>query len=220
MKTRMVFVRHGESTGNNELRMFGHYNGELTDRGRLQAKLTAEYLKDWKFDAAYSSDLVRAYETCRIIMAYHPGTDIIRDEALREVYIGEWENVPRAEVKQRYPEQMRVWVEDVWNACPAGGEPVKALAERLDAAVWRIAGANAGKTVLVTGHALAFRTLNCAWLGMPREKMNDVPWLDNASVSVIDYDIESHTIQPVIINESGFHGDIRSTVWPFDNAGK
>ena len=35
MKTRLVFVRHGESTGNQEVRMYGHYNGELTDYSRL-----------------------------------------------------------------------------------------------------------------------------------------------------------------------------------------
>lgn len=220
MKTRMVFVRHGESTGNQEVRMFGHHNGELTDRGRMQAKLTAEYLKDWHFDAVYSSDLVRAYETCCIITACHPGVEIIRDEALREIYIGEWENVRRAEVIEKYPEAMRLWVEDIWNAHPTGGESVKSVSERLDAAVWRIAAENPGKTVLVTGHAVAFRTLNCAWLGMPREKLNDVPWLDNASVSVVDYDADTHTIDAVVINESGFHGDLRSTVWPFDNAAK
>lgn len=220
MKTRLVFVRHGESTGNQEVRMYGHYNGELTDKGRRQAQLTAEYLKDWNFDAVYSSDLVRAYETCSIIAAYHPGLEIIKDTGLREIFIGKWENMLRADVVQKYSDAMKIWVEDIWNAHPTGGESVKAVTERLDAAVWRIAAENPGKTVLVTGHAVCFRTLNCAWLGMPREKMNDVPWLDNASVSVIDYDAESHTIQPVIINESSFHGDLRSTVWPFDNAAK
>lgn len=214
--TRMVFVRHGESMGNLMKVMCGQYDVELTDKGRAQAALTAEYLKDWHFDAAYSSDLKRAYETCQILLKYHPEINIIRDEALRETYIGEWEHRPRAEIAEEYPEGFRLWANDIWNAHPDGGESVKECTKRVHDAVWRIARENAGRTVLIAGHAMIFRTLTCRWLNMPYEKMQDVAWVGNASVTVVDYDIENNTTKVVMLGENSFQGDMATSVMPFN----
>ena len=60
--TRMIFVRHGESTGNALGRFYGHFDGALTDLGRAQAQCAAAYLKDTRIDAAYGSDLKNAVQ--------------------------------------------------------------------------------------------------------------------------------------------------------------
>ena len=214
--TRLVFVRHGESMGNLMKVMCGHHDVQLTDKGRAQADMTAEYLKDWHFDAVYSSDLCRAYETCTRILKYHPGLEIIKDKALRETYIGDWENTPRAEIAERYPEGFRLWATDIWNAHPDGGESIKDATKRLYDAAWRIARENVDKTVLITGHAMAFRTLTCGWLGIPYEQMQDVAWLGNASVTVVDYDTENNTTDVIMLGENSFQGDMATSVIPFD----
>ena len=215
MKTRLVFVRHGESTGNLNKRMYGHYDGPLTEKGVKQAELTAEYLKDWHFDAAVSSDLQRAYATCMTILKYHPDTPVTRDSGIRETYIGIWENAPRAEIAEKYPEEFRTWAEDIWNARPTGGESVQECTRRMEENVWRIAREHWGETVLVTGHAMVFRTLCCKWLGVPYERMQEIPWLSNASVTVVDYDLDSNSTEVIMFDEAGFQGDMRTTVRPF-----
>ncbi len=215
MKTRLVFVRHGESTGNLNKRMYGHHDGMLTEKGIKQAELTAEYLKDWHFDIAVSSDLTRAYDTCRVILKHHPGVEIIKDSGIRETYIGKWENMSRAEAVEKYPDEFRTWAEDIWNACPPGGESVKECARRMWENVWRIADEQAGKTVLVTGHAMIFRTLCCRWRGIPYERMQEVPWLSNASVTVVDYDNDARTTEIIMLDEASFQGELQTTVRPF-----
>ena len=59
----VYLVRHGESVGNLNKVVLGHTDLSLTDKGREQAALTADYLCEVDFCAIYSSDLKRALET-------------------------------------------------------------------------------------------------------------------------------------------------------------
>lgn len=205
--TRMIFVRHGESTGNKKRRFYGHFDGELTELGREQARRAADFLKDEHIDVAYASDLVRAYETGKIIAEPH-GLSVIPCEGLREIYAGEWENLLFSELTDKYAVDFECWMKDLVNSRPTGGESVRHLAGRIDKAVWEIAEANDGKTVLIATHATPIRSLITAWKGKPIEAINNVKWVANASVSIVNYDIKEHKTSPEIIGEASFMGDI------------
>lgn len=210
--TRMIFVRHGESVGNSERRFYGNFDKGLTELGKAQADKTGEYLlENYKIDIAYGSDLGRAYETGTII-AKKQNLEVIPDIGLREIYAGQWENELFDEIMVKYAEEYAVWKNDIWNARPVDGEPVRKLCERVRESVWKIAEANDGETVLIATHATPIRTLECEWRGKPYEKMSEHPWVKNASVSVIDYDINNHTVTPIIIGETSFMGDITTTL--------
>ena len=210
--TRMIFVRHGESTGNLEKRYFGHTDGPLTELGREQAKRTAAYLKGEKIDAAYSSDLVRAYETGKIIAAEH-GIEPVCDKGLREMFMGKWEGLLFEDLPKYYPAEYEIWMHNLWEAKTDGGESVQEMTVRVRDTVWKIAEKNDGKTVLVTFHGTPIRSLCCEWQGIPYERMNDVDWVPNASISIVNYDVKNHTIKPEIIGYIGFAEDI-STALP------
>jgi len=64
-------VRHGETQWNVEGRIQGQGDSPLTEEGLLQIKETARELKKIKFDAAFSSDLLRAKRTAEIIALEH-----------------------------------------------------------------------------------------------------------------------------------------------------
>lgn len=206
--TRMIFVRHGESVGNSERRFYGNFDKGLSELGKLQANRTGEHLKDTEIHAAYASDLGRAYDTGLRVAAFHKGLEVIPCEGLREIYAGEWENMLFSEIETVYAEDYSVWRNDIWNSTPTGGEPVKVLCERVKKAVWEIADANVGKTVLLALHATPIRTLECEWLGEAYENMKNHPWVKNASVSIVDYDTEKRTVTPIVIGEIDFMGDL------------
>src|SRR5947199_4246279 len=67
--TRLVLVRHGESTWNREHRIQGQLDPPLSEHGRAQAELVARRLAPSKPDAIYASDLQRALETAAPIAA-------------------------------------------------------------------------------------------------------------------------------------------------------
>ena len=210
--TRMIFVRHGESLGNEIRHFYGQFDGPLTERGRMQARLTAEYLAGEQIDAAYASDLCRAYETGAIVAAPH-GLTPVPDTGLREIFAGVWEDLPFEELPVKFAEDFCVWMTDIGRSCPTGGESVADMAARVRAAVWRIAAANDGKTVLIASHATPIRALQCEWLGAENEKMQEIPFVRNASVTIVEYDCAAHTTTPIVIDEADFQGAL-STALP------
>lgn len=205
--TRIIFVRHGESTGNLTDRFYGHTDGDLTELGRKQAECTAKYLKDESIDVAYASDLKRAYETGAIIARCH-GLDVIPDKGLREICAGKWENRGFSELPELYPEEFDIWMNDMWRVKLPDGESIEEMTYRIRDAVWRIAEENDGKTVLIAFHATPIRSLICEWNKLPYEEITHVDWVKNASVSIVNYDVHNHTTAPEIIGYADFQGDI------------
>ncbi len=201
--TRIYFVRHGESLGNNIGRFYGNFDGHLTDNGRAQARAAGEYLKDVKFDAAYASDLSRAFETGSIIASFHNGLTLIPDKELREINAGEWEDQEFTYLMES-GEDYNIWRSDFWNARPTGGESVQEITKRIYDAVWEIARRHNGQTVLIATHATPIRTLACRWLGFPYEKMQEVKWVNNASTCIVDFECETENTTVIVYNEHSY----------------
>src|SRR6185369_6866034 len=101
--TTILLARHGETDWNVERRVQGHSDTPLNDRGRQQACALAEELAGESIDAVYSSDLLRAHETARIVAEQRGlGVTSIRD--LRERHFGTWEGLTDEEIFERYPD--------------------------------------------------------------------------------------------------------------------
>lgn len=208
MKTRLVVVRHGESRCNLEGRLQGQYDSPLTPLGLRQAEACAEYLKDMAFDAAYSSDLSRAYITAKTIAAKHDGLTVTQIPEIREIYFGKWQYMKPAEIAEKYPEDYAEWKTSRWDVHPTGGECMGDVAARACPAVWDIARRHEGGTVLVVTHNGPMRMLQCDWLGIPYERMNEAAHTKNVGVYIMDYDTESGKITPVVMGETGFLANI------------
>lgn len=68
MSCLIYLVRHGETYWNELRKMQGQVNIPLNEKGRKQARLTGERLKDVVFDICYTSPLSRARETAELIL--------------------------------------------------------------------------------------------------------------------------------------------------------
>jgi probable phosphoglycerate mutase len=146
MACNVIFVRHGQSEGN-LLRVFlGHTDRNLTQLGEMQAKKTAEFLKDRKIDRIYSSDLKRAFNTAKPL-ADLKGIDIIKTEELREIFAGYWENISINDIKEKYVQSYNTWMSNIGRARLDGGESVIELQERIKNEVMRIVSENDNKTI-------------------------------------------------------------------------
>ncbi len=94
--TKIYIVRHGESASNVYAREnpnkpashFGELGSSLTQKGREQAHILAQKLKDIDFTAVLSSDLKRARETAEIIARDH-NLPVITNEMIRERFFGD-----------------------------------------------------------------------------------------------------------------------------------
>ena len=187
MKTKIIIQRHGESAGNANHLYLGHTDMPLTEKGREQARLAAESLRDEKIDVIYSSDLSRAYQTAEPHAALR-GLSINTSDQLREVFAGDWEGLPNDEIVEKYTKEFftrRTYRDFVYP----GGESIPELSLRMYNEIVKIAKENEGKTILIVSHSAAIRSFWYYFCGYTTENTVDsVGFMVNTSYSIFYYE--------------------------------
>lgn len=94
MTQHFLFVRHGETVGNQERIAHGQTESPLNERGIRQAEITAEMLRGWntRYQRVYVSTLSRAHHTGERI-AQSLGLPLHRHDDLVEGFLGDWEGI-------------------------------------------------------------------------------------------------------------------------------
>jgi len=161
--TTILIARHGQSDWNQEKRWQGHADRPLTERGREQAQALADRLAHIELDAVYSSDLQRARDTAAVV-AESQGLELRQLPELREVDVGSWSGLTRAEAEERFPEGFTRWRDGYpgWE----DGETYEAMTDRVLRAVDEIAAEHEGGRVLVVSHGGPIRAIHAAALGL------------------------------------------------------
>ena len=167
--TRILLARHGETEWNRLGRWQGHADPPLNEQGRRQAAELAERLAGDGIAAIYSSDLARASQTARVV-ADRLGLDVAEDAGLREIDVGSWSGLTRAEVEQRFPEGYARWL---GGEIGHDGETREQLTRRVVGTVERIAAAHPEGTVLVVTHGGAIRALRRHAAGDPGDPIEN-----------------------------------------------
>ena len=161
--SQLVLIRHGESQWNLENRFTGWVDVPLSPKGEQEARDAGKKLQTFRFDCAFTSVLIRAKETLRLILEAIGQTTIPieEDKALNERMYGELQGLNKAETAKKYGEQqVKIWRRS-FDVPPPGGESLKDTAERvLPYYENRIRPALlANKTVLVAAHGNSLRAL-------------------------------------------------------------
>ncbi len=149
--TRIIAIRHGETTWNVDTRIQGHLDIPLSATGRWQAERLAEALRDEPFKAIYASDLTRAWETAQYV-GRTQGLQVIKETGLRERGFGDFEGKTFAEIEVLLPEQSMRWRKRDPHFYPAGGESLVALSARVLEAAERLAAQHPGEQIALVGH--------------------------------------------------------------------
>ena len=149
--TRIIAIRHGETTWNVDARIQGHLDVPLNDTGRRQAALLAQALADEPIAAIYASDLSRAWETAQCL-ARALDVDVTSEKGLRERCFGDFEGKTFAEVEMLLPEQAMRWRKRDPEFAPSGGESLLNLRGRVIEAAERLAAEHPGELIALVGH--------------------------------------------------------------------
>lgn len=170
--SRVLLVRHGESTWNADGRWQGQADPPLTARGRAQARAAAAALPP--VDRVVASDLRRAHDTAVLLAGDRP---VAVDVDLRERDAGAFSGLRRREIHERHPGLLpddparAPGTEGDGLVPPPGWEPDEDLGRRAWAALDRLVAALAGPgTGLAVSHSGLIYALETQ-LGAPRERM-------------------------------------------------
>ncbi|WP_201979112.1 2,3-bisphosphoglycerate-dependent phosphoglycerate mutase [Hymenobacter rubidus] len=159
----LVLVRHGESTANLANVFTGWLNVALSPKGEEEARAAAEKLRGFHFDAAYSSDLLRAERTLDLIVARPAWATIPVHHvwALRERMYGDLQGLNKAETALKYGQaQIDIWRRS-YAVAPPGGESLQQTQERVvkfyEAEI--VPQLRAGRNILIVAHGNTLRAL-------------------------------------------------------------
>ena len=149
--TRIIAIRHGETTWNVDARIQGSLDIPLNATGQAQALRLVTALAGEPICAIYASDLTRAWET-----AQHLGRaqqlDVIPEKGLRERRFGEFEGKTFREIEAHLPEQAQRWRPRDPDFAPPGGESLVQLKQRVEEAAARLAARHPGELIALVGH--------------------------------------------------------------------
>ena len=195
---RLILARHGQT----EVNRLGNIQGvgptPLNETGRMQAVRLAHALRPEAPFVLYSSPLHRALETARAV-AEQMGAKIVSDDGLTEMDVGEFEGLSGPQLRERFPEVMRMWDEDAANAVMLGGESLADVRDRAWQTVKRLAERHPSDTVVAVTHNFTIQTIICTALGMP---LNNFRRLRVDLASITRFDVSGDRITQLSVNET------------------
>lgn len=125
------------------------------------------------------SDLGRCRESAALVRDVFRSRghrlEIIPDAGLREISLGLWEGLTRAEVEARWPGSHAARGADMACFTPPEGESFAAVQARALACVRRWQARCPGECLLLVSHAGVLRTLLAHWLALPLTDVLRIP---------------------------------------------
>lgn len=170
----IALVRHGETDFNREpVRVQGHLDVPLNDRGREQAASLAQRLRgaDERFAALYCSDLSRSGETASIL-GEALGLEPIIDPRFAESHRGDWQGLTWEEIKRDDPDGFAAWRAAGAGFRFPGGESLGEQMDRVVAALSDVRQA-ARLPALVACHGGTIRVALCQARGAGLDAFHD-----------------------------------------------
>lgn len=176
----VLLIRHATTAATGK-RLGGRTDAPLDDTGRRQAEAAAARLADLPINAVYSSPLVRALETAKIVAAPHrlevrPCEDVI------EVEYGRWTDRPLKPLTRN-----KLWA--VIQARPSlvrfpEGETIRSAQLRAVDGLEEVAARHRNGIVAVVSHADIIKAVVAFYAGMPLDAFQRL-YVGPASVTVL-----------------------------------
>ncbi|MBD0336889.1 MAG: histidine phosphatase family protein [Cyanobacteria bacterium Co-bin13] len=232
MKTRVIIVRHGQSSYNQLKLIQGHCDeSSLTPAGEAQAVRVGQALAGIPFDAVWSSPLQRARKTAELILGELqqalPNIPAAQhSDDLKEISLPLWEGLSFTDAEANYPEEYRAWRQDPLNfVMQVPGEtgttafyPVREVHQQAERFWQHLLANHAGQTVLVVAHSAINRALIATAIGLGPEGHNSL-YQANCAISVLNFsggwgtpaqlesmNLTSHMGEPVPHMRNGHRG--------------
>ncbi len=178
--TEFILIRHGQSLWNANGRWQGHGDPSLSDKGRRQVADLGRALASEGIQHVISSDLLRAIETASILAEVW-GLAPSRDPRFRELDVGVWTGLTRAEIEEREGDALVRFDRREPDLLAGGAESRRQLRLRVRAAAAEIAARHPGERVALVTHLGVVRALvpgtdldNAQWCRVPAHELATV----------------------------------------------
>lgn len=168
----------------------------LTRAGEVQASDLGQRLSSVNLDIIYTSSSRRAISTAQIINSFQGSPcQMMKEDDLREIGLGEWEGMKRTEVTKLYPSLQHTYFNDPANFEPVGeGETLVEVKNRALGLLERILSGEKGKNVLLVTHTAVVKIIMAYFDGRPFSRLWGPPRIKPASLSHVAISKGGHEI--------------------------
>jgi broad specificity phosphatase PhoE len=169
--TRLLLIRHGEVEARYQGIFGGRIDMNLSPRGKRQAKILADYLREKTIDAIYASPMKRVQQTLaptlkrnRLRQTVLPG--------LREVDFGDWTGLNWETVRDKFNFAVHEWLDQIEKPGAPRGESGKTFRARVEPCLREIVEKHCGQNVAIFCHGGVIRMLLAILIDVPLPKTN------------------------------------------------
>jgi phosphoserine phosphatase len=192
LATRVIIVRHGQSTYNAQKIIQGRCDQSvLTDRGIGNAHQVGKALSGLKIDAFYCSPLQRAKQTAEIIQQYLTDVPALQPTAqLLEVDLPLWEEMKKDKVIAQYGDDYHQWKTNPqdFKMLVAGKEhsPVPSLYKQAQEFWQQAIAKHQNQTILITAHNGINRCLIMSAIGISIDRYHEIQQ-SNCCINILNF---------------------------------
>ncbi len=191
MATRVIIVRHGQSTFNAQKIIQGRCDKSiLTEKGMRDARRVGEALSGLKIDAFYCSPLQRAKHTAEIIHQYLTNPPVLQPtEKLMEIDLPLWEEMKKDTVISKFGSEYQHWQTNPqdFKMLVKGQEyyPVRSLYQQAQE-FWQQVIAQDQQTILITAHNGINRCLIMSAIGISADRYHSIQQ-SNCCINILNF---------------------------------
>ena len=192
MVTRVIIVRHGQSTYNAQKIIQGRCDKSvLTDKGISDAQQVGKALSVLKIDAFYCSPLQRAHQTAKVIQQQLNNAPTIQPtEQLMEIDLPLWEEMKKDEVIAKFAENYQEWKANPqdFKMVVNGLDhyPVRALYQQAQEFWQKTIAQHQGETILITAHNGINRCLIMSAIGISIDRYHSLQQ-SNCCINILNF---------------------------------
>lgn len=188
--------RHGQTNWNEERRVQGQSESQLTELGIQQAKELSSRIQHLKFDQVFCSSSVRTRQTAdHAFGKTEPQIEYL--DSLREIHLGPWEGQLYDDVAVQYPDSFKHFWEHPHLFDVKGAETFFQLQTRAVAAVNAMLSEYNNLRVAIISHGALIKALLCHFQRRPISELWAPPNMHNCAHSIIELKVDGsgHVVQ-------------------------
>ena len=192
--TKIILVRHARTTFNEQ----GRYQGSsdesvLTAKGHQDAYATGLALKEYNFDAIYTSPLKRVQQTTQRIVAAlgNKKLPVYKDRLLTEICMYHWQGYSYQEVKEKFTKAYNCWQDTPHLLRFGNSYPVLELFEQARLFWRKVFNSHRGQTILIVAHGGINRALISTASGLQPESYHSLQQ-SNCGISCLEFSSENN----------------------------
>lgn len=185
----LYIIRHGETDWNKDDRIQGRLNSNLTEKGRDNATVLGERLKDIEFAKIITSPSGRALETTELVRAAGD-IDVQKNEMIMEMDMGPWQGLMKSEIREQYPDAYECFMNSPQLYQNEDAESFIDIYKRAEDFLHELKSSKQTGNLLIVTHGLFIKALFLNIKGIEIKDFWTEPTVEGTSLSIVVIDEE------------------------------